>query len=102
MSMKVARTIVEQIFRGKELIVCDNNATLWWSRSIPSIEVPINLAFNLISRGILILDGGNFETGEKQYVYNPSLYGIPYHLEEKFIGDLKLVVRELKLRLLNV
>lgn len=95
-------SIIEKIFRGKELTVCGNSAILdKWSRR-RSIEVPINLAFNLINRGILILDGGNFETGEKQYVYNPSLYGIPYHLEEKFMGDLKLVVREVKLNLLNV
>jgi len=93
--------IVEKIFRGRELIILDGNSMLWWSRS-PKIEISFNLSQNLINRGILILDGGNFETGEKQYVYNPSLYGVEFHLEDKFMEELKPIIRELKLNLLNV
>jgi hypothetical protein len=96
--------ILEKIFRGKELTLCNDTAILnKWSISRPRTEIPIRTARFLIDCDILVLDSGNWETNEHHYVYNDSLFGLEIKItQNEVLEDLKQIIRETKLNLLNV
>lgn len=94
--------MIEKIFKGRELTIFENSAILnKWSINRNQIEIPIKTALFLISNDILTLDSGNWETGEKHYVYNDSLFGREILIvNREVLDDLKSVIRELKLNYL--
>ena len=62
--------VFEEIFKGRELTIDKNGASInKWSHE-EEIYIPLRIANYLINCEILILDGGNFDTGEEHYIYN--------------------------------
>jgi len=81
--------ILSEIFRGRELTLTPfqkelepgkHNPPLFhrsgictlnkWSRKEKPVDVPVEIFKYLVDKEVLILDSGNFETGEEHYVYN--------------------------------
>lgn len=91
--------MIERIFKGRELTIFENSAILnKWSINRNQVEIPIKTALFLIANDLLVLDSGNWETGEKHYVYNDSLIDREIIImNQEVLGDLKSVVRDLKI-----
>jgi hypothetical protein len=97
--MKV--NVVKEIFGGRELTVETNGiCTLSRWRRESGWENPVNIpndvANYLIGCDILVLDSGNFETGEEHYVYDRK------HTKQLLDTDdvferLKPILREVRL-----
>lgn len=107
--------ILSEIFKGRELTVtpfqreiepgkhtpplyhksaiCTLNK---WSRIEKSVDIPVEIFKYLVEREVLVLDSGNFETGEEHYIYNMNRKK-DLSNGDKLFEYLKPILREIRL-----
>lgn len=88
--------VFEEIFKGRELTIDKNGASInKWSHE-EEIYIPLRIANYLINCEILILDGGNFDTGEEHYIYNTDRKK-DIHSDDKILKEMLPILRNIRL-----
>ena len=81
--------ILKEIFKGREVTIGPTGASISkWSRYEKEVYISIRTVNYLINCDVLVLDSGNFETGEQHYVYNDC--------RQKDISDTDPIFEQLK------
>lgn len=107
--------ILSEIFKGRELTLTPFEIELEpgkhipplfhmsgtctlnkWSRKEKPIDVPLEVFKYLMDMEVLILDSGNFETGEEHYVYNFDRKK-DLSSDDRIFKYLKPILREIRL-----
>ena len=97
-----------EIFGGRELTLTPTELPYAkgtfvldkWHRKRRPVEIPVEIAKYLIDCGILILDSGNWETGEEHYIYNKEcgkLSSDKLSSDNIIFEKLKPILREIRL-----
>lgn len=107
--------VLKEIFKGRELTVTPFQKELEpgkhdpplfhrsgvctlnkWSRYENPVNIPLEVFKYLVDMDVLILDSGNFETGEEHYVYNMERKK-DLSKDDRIFEYLKPILREIRL-----
>lgn len=62
--------IIRQVFYGRELTIYPSGKCILTKKLLPVAEISHELIQKLIDYEVIKHDSGNFETGERHYIYN--------------------------------
>lgn len=95
--------ILKEIFMGREVTIDLNGVSSInkWSSKENEIYIPIRDINYLINCNVLILDSGNFETGEQHFIYNKNRVKDISSTDDIF-ERLKPILREIRLNKLGI
>lgn len=89
--------VIKEIFCGRELTLTKEKGFILnkWGKG-ESFYIPMRVANYLINCEVLVLDSGNFETGEQHFVYNRE-HNKGQVANDRLLEELKPILRDIRI-----